>query len=207
MSDDDNESVRDRMAKNYRVGKLSLGRFAELQAAEEEGRDIGASDDERAEYERMKPKWSAMSKGILDAYNASSSIAIDYKAMMDRLNEIVGPVYDTKTAPFSPAVAQQFTDQSREADAHFRAYEEEAAAARRDELDRETRNSTNIQVTAEVLRDLLEAMRQEHAKAQDRDVEARASAKKNYEVAKWSMIFAGLALAAVIVIELIKMWS
>lgn len=81
------------------------------------------------------------------------------------------------------------------------------AEAKRLEHEREERNSENIQVTTEVMQDMLAAMSEQAIEAAARDVEAKNAARKNFWLALGSLIFAALAVIAPFVIEAIKGWD
>jgi septal ring factor EnvC (AmiA/AmiB activator) len=98
-------------------------------------------------------------------------------------------------------------DQVSQISADFDARLESIAEAKREEYEREEKNSENLQLTAKVLNGMLATMRDEAEKAAERDKEARTAATKNFWIAFTSMAFAALAIVAPFVIEAIKGWK
>jgi hypothetical protein len=197
------ETIRQRMER-YRVGKLSLGRFSEIQAAEEEGRDIDVTDEERAEYERMKPKLSAHWEGITQAYTESGMMSDDYRRLLEQIKQL-GQIYQVK-----PVTKQHVATQSTVDDEAQVAPINGAIEAQREDYERELETSKNIRDTRDALIGLVNVMQNEHEKTALRDIEARISADKNFRVARksmifggWSMVFALLALVAVVVFKFV----
>lgn len=84
---------------------------------------------------------------------------------------------------------------------------EEIAEANHVKHERAERDSANIGVTAEVMKDMLAAMQAEAEQSAERDREAKESARRNLWVGLSSMVLAALAVITPFIIEALKGWK
>ncbi|UOD80337.1 hypothetical protein [Paenarthrobacter ureafaciens] len=195
MSEENKESVRDRMLKRYRVGKLSLGRFSEIQAAENDGREIDVTDEERAEYERYKPRMSKLARDLSEPFANSVKVGVDWKSMFDQADAITRNAPGKSPALFAPEVTGALKSQAEELSSDYTQMMDRINRSKREEYEREVRNSENIQATAELIKDMLKEM-----KAQ------AATGRTILWLTGATTVLAALAIAAPFVIEVIKGW-
>lgn len=187
---------------------MSFERYAELEKADRDDTPLEVSDEERAEYEQVRASMQETMAGLGESFTGR------YKTMFQKLGRIGMP----ESAPLITSAVSATRNSAIEAArrrnesiASYSGISQEAldsiAEAKQQEHEREERNSENIEVTAQVMRDMLASMQAQAIEAEARDKEAKRAAAKNFWVALGSLIFAALAVVAPFVIEAIKGWK
>ncbi|TAP45632.1 hypothetical protein [Arthrobacter sp. S39] len=187
---------------------MSIERFAEIEKADRDGSPLDVSDEERAKYEDERAS-------LLETMGRfRESLTGTYKAAFQKLGRITVPKrtpFATPAADITRNGAVEAMRRNVESIASYSGISQETldnmAEAKQLEHEREERNSENIELTAEVMRDMLATMHAQAVVAESRDREAKSAAAKNYWVALGSFIFAALAVVAPFVIEAIKGWD
>ena len=223
MSTDDEKIHRQAMIKKMRIGGVTLERLEEIEEAEKEGREIEITDEERAAVEQAREEMKEISQRILKAYD------IGTQGMFAKLDTVINsnPILrGSSILPDMPKIAP--APVMRFSETHEKMLKAQADA-RREEDERETLNSQNIQLTAEVMREMLERMTAEAANAdkrdqaaaktaerhhresskaaQRRDYDATKAAKTNLGFVVASTLLAAMAVVAPFIIEAIKGWK
>jgi hypothetical protein len=176
---------------------MTLWRLAEIEEAEKAGTPFDLTDAERAEVEESRSTVRTIMAGI------GASTQIDWAKMTEKLGGIHAPRDSAaemarRILPNPPYVPNLRVDDS---------YLDDIAESNRIKREREELNSANIGTTAEVMKDMLSAMRAEAEQSAARDQVAKASARHNFWVSVSSMGLAALAVIAPFVIEAIKGWK
>lgn len=187
---------------------MSYKRFEEIRKADEDGSPLEITEEERAEYEKARASMRETMDQFRDAFSSP------YKSMMQRLSSIVTPGWAGTATPSEDLPRNSAIEANRRSAENIASYSgisqetlDSIAEVKQQELEREERNSENIEVTAEVMRDMLATMHAQAVAAEERDKEAKKAAARNYWVAFGSLIFAALAVIAPFVIEAIKGWD
>lgn len=187
---------------------MSFRRYEEIAKADRDGIALEVGDEERIEFEEVR----ASMLGTISQLR--ESLTGTYKTMFEKLGVNGAPVERPRGTPAVDATrnaAIEATRRNAERIASYSGISQETldsiAEARQEEHEREERNSENIELTTQVMRDMLTTMHEQALAAEARDKEARAAATRNYWVALGSLIFAALAVGAPFVIEAIKGWK
>jgi hypothetical protein len=187
---------------------MSYARFEEIRKADKDGNPLAISEAERAEYAEA---WASMRETMDQFRDAFSS---PYKSMMQTLSGIATPRWGGTASPLADLPRNSAVEANRRSAEYVASYSgisqetlDGIAEVKQQELEREERNSETIEVTAEVMRDMLATMHAQAVAAEERDEEAKKAAARNYWVAFGSLVFAVLAVIAPFVIEAIKGWD
>lgn len=187
---------------------MSFHRYAEIEKADTDGVALDVTDEERAEYEEVRASTLETMGRLRESLSGS------YKRMYQKLGVIGAPGVASLATPVANVTKNSAIEAARrhaeEAASHPGISQEtldSIAEARQQEHEREERNSGNIELTAQVMREMLAAMQEQAVAAEGRDKEAKKAAAKNYWVALGSLIFAALAVGAPFVIEALKGWK
>jgi hypothetical protein len=207
MADDTDTSHVFRLPERTGTG-MSYERFEEIRKADKDGSPLEVTEEERAEYEEARASMLETMDRFRDTFSSP------YKSMMQRLSSIATPGLGGRVTPAADLPrnsAIEVNRRSAESIASYSGISQETldsiADVKQQELEREERNSENIELTAQVMRDMLATMDAQAVAAEERDKEAKKAAARNYWVAFGSLLFAGLAVIAPFVIEAIKGWD
>lgn len=190
------------------AGGMTMDRYQEIEEAEAEGKPLELSDEERAEYEEARDSLKETMGRFHEAFTGN------FKSMFERLANITNtppPTYPSINVESMREKAIKSVAQQAQRVVVDSGISQETldsiTEAKRVEHEREERNSENIQVTAQVMQDMLTAMSEQAREAAARDDEAKKAARKNFWLALGSLIFAALAVIAPFAIEAIKGWD
>lgn len=170
---------------------MTVHRLAEIQKAEKGGSPLELSAEEKAAAERAQARLSSAIAGLRIA-------GPDWAKMSKMLDDIQPP---------RPSAADMIRTLKAPA---FHVPDlglDEMVKAKRIEREREEQNSANIQTTAEVMKEMLAAMKAEADQSAARDEDAKSSARSNFWVAFSSMVLAAAAVVTPFIIEAIKGWK
>ncbi|MDR7159184.1 hypothetical protein [Arthrobacter sp. BE255] len=188
---------------------MSFERFAEIEKADRDGSPLDVSEEERANYEDERAS-------LLETVGrCRESLTGTYKAAFQKLGRITVPERAPLATPAADITRNSAVEAMRRNIESIASYSssisqdtlDNMAEAKQLEHEREERNSENIELTAEVMRDMLATMHAQAVVAEARDREAKSAAAKNYWVALGSLFFAALAVVAPFVIEAFKGWD
>lgn len=187
---------------------MSYERFVEIRNADKESIALEVSAEERAEYEEARASMLETMDRFRDAFSTP------YRSMLQRLSSIATPGLGGRLTPVADPPQNNAIEASRRSAERIASYSgisqetlDSIAEVKQQELEREERNSENIEITAQVMRDMLATMHDQAVAAEERDKEAKKAAARNYWVAFGSLVFAALAVIAPFVIEAIKGWD